>query len=509
MAARENQGYLIAVIILVLLSLVLALVAFLGVQKAYEQAEAATASEGKLQVARKLTDAEELKGQILKAIIGDLGPATSEITQGISDLENISTNSTLTDADKKIVQDIIEEVRIAYEIYKTEISGTIASGEDADAAVATLRSRLADLTQSVDRLRKDYTIQIRQVVESEKQNKQDLAAARDAAKLANDARKIAEDKLQAEKELSRVNERTLKAEVEGFKAAFEELNSKNQDAAEVANARIREAQNQVALLEVDNANLKIKLDQLTTEVFDHADGQVIRVASGLNTVFLDKGRADGLTNNRTFSIYDQSVTNFETATPKGSIEVVKVLTFRSEARITSEEPTNPILAGDFILTPTWDPGFALKIALAGRFDLDGDRFDDTEKLVRLIERNGGEVVARHDEKGNVTGKVSPEVRYLVKGNETLIGGEEGDVNAGRILNALRDMEADALKNTVQVIDLQKLLNRMGKSAQPKTQQFDFPPGGFVRRQPGSIQGSGSATRGSTTRGSTTSGSATR
>ena len=115
----------------------------------------------------------------------------------------------------------------------------------------------------------------------------------------------------------------------------------------------------------------------------------------------------------------------------------------------------------------------------------------------MIERNGGEVVARHDEKGNVTGKVTPEVRYLVKGNQSLIDGEEGDADAGKILNAQREMENDAEKNTVQIIDLQKLLNRMGKSAQPKTKQLDFPPGGFVPRQPGSIS-EGSSTRGSST-----------
>ena len=138
MAARENQGYLIAVIILVLLSLVLALVAFLGVQKAYERAESATAAEAKLQVARKIGDAATLKGQILKAIIGDLGPATSEINQGISDLTTLSTNSTLTDADKKIVQDIIDEVRAANEIYKVEINGEISGSDDGDAAVACL-----------------------------------------------------------------------------------------------------------------------------------------------------------------------------------------------------------------------------------------------------------------------------------------------------------------------------------------------------------------------------------
>ena len=506
MAARENQGYLIAVIILVLLSLVLALVAFLGVQKAYERAESAEASEAKLQVSRKIADAEAIKGQIFKAIIGDLGPATSEIDSGLNDLQQISATPSMSDADKKIVDDIITEVRAAKEIYKIEISGQFANDDEADSTVATLRSRLTDLTALVDRLRKSYTIQVRRADEAQKDNEQKLAQAEDAVKSANDEVQALNEKLQDQKAKSLVNEQKLTDQVEKSKIAIADVTRKSEEAASVATASILQANNQVALLEEDNVNLKTKLNQLTNQVFDRADGKVIRVASALKTVFLDIGRGDGLTNNRTFSVYDQSVTNFETATPKGSIEVVQVGNFRSEARITNENPVNPILRGDHILTPTWDPGFSLKIALAGRFDLDGDRYDDTDKLVRLIERNGGEVVARHDEKGNVTGKLSPEVRYLVKGNEGLISSED-DADAGRILNALREMEADASKNTVQVIDLQKLLNLLGVSAQPKTQQLDFPPGGFVPRSPGAIR-EGSTTRdsGSTTRDS---GSSTR
>ena len=115
--------------------------------------------------------------------------------------------------------------------------------------------------------------------------------------------------------------------------------------------------------------------------------------------------------------------------------------------------------------------------------------------MRMIERNGGEVVVSHDRKGNITGEISSDVRYLVKGNKPLIGGQDDDPDAGQILIATRELEAAAVKNTIQVIDLQKLLNRMGVRAQPKTKQLDFPPGGFPeRRQPG-----GSATRGSDTR----------
>ena len=304
----------------------------------------------------------------------------------------------------------------------------------------------------------------------------------------------AKQKLSEEKAAALVAQNKLQAEVDDFKDQIEDIQRKSDAAADVARASLNAANSQITTLVRENSNLKSTLNEITTEVFDHADGQVIRVASSLGTVFIDIGRADGLTSNRTFTVYDQSVTDFENATPKAMVEVIKVNTFRSEARVVDQNVVDPILPGDHVLTATWDPGFSVKFALAGRFDLDGDRFDDTEKLMRMIERNGGEVVVSHDRKGNITGEISSDVRYLVKGNKPLIGGQDDDPDAGQILIATRELEAAAVKNTIQVIDLQKLLNRMGVRAQPKTKQLDFPPGGFPKRQPG-----GSATRGSDTR----------
>ncbi len=74
MAARENQGYLIAVIILVLLSLVLALAAFLGLSKMGEYADNKEQAENKLYVEAKLREANGYQSEILKAYIGDLLP---------------------------------------------------------------------------------------------------------------------------------------------------------------------------------------------------------------------------------------------------------------------------------------------------------------------------------------------------------------------------------------------------------------------------------------------------
>ena len=164
--------------------------------------------------------------------------------------------------------------------------------------------------------------------------------------------------------------------------------------------------------------------------------------------------------------------------------------------MTDEDPNNPILAGDYVLTATWDPGFRVPIALAGRFDLDGDGFDDTDKLVQMIRRNGGTVVARHDSEGTLSGKIDSDTRYLVLGESTDL-----DVNASpEISKATQELEDQADRNTVQVIGLNKLLNRMGVRGKPRIETLDGRiQDGFIRRPTGgsdsrNSEGSGSSTR---------------
>ena len=499
MAARENQGYLIAVIILVLLSLALALVSFLGVQKAYEQAEAAEASEAKLKVANLIAEAETLKGRAYQAIIGgELGPTPSELEQVLQDLGRLSTNAALSADDRGIIEGIVADVRTAKELYQVDTQG----GDEDENATATFHDRILELTSTVGKQRQDYKVQVGIATEAAAAAAERVTAAESARD--DSAKELAELQQKRSKEIQEAKaiEIQLQDQVTKSNAAITSLKEELTEAASKAAVEINEARNQVTVLEEQQALIKKELNDKTRQTFDNPDGKIIHVASKLKTVFIDKGSADGLTNNRTFSVYDKFVTNFITSPSKASIEIVQVFPFRSECRIISENPVDPILPGDFILSPTWNPGFSLKIALAGRFDLDGDRFEDTEKLIRLIEQNGGQVVARHDEKGEITGEVSPVVRYLVTGNQEIIDGEEGDANAGKILIALAAMVKEAEANTVQKIDLPRLLDRMGVRAKPKTRQLDFPPGGFterpanpgsdfVPRQPGSLEGSSS------------------
>jgi len=78
MAARENQGLLIAVIILVLLTLVLALTSFLGLSKAGENADSNQQLEEKVKYLEKLADGYQSQAEVLKALAGDFGLGVAE-----------------------------------------------------------------------------------------------------------------------------------------------------------------------------------------------------------------------------------------------------------------------------------------------------------------------------------------------------------------------------------------------------------------------------------------------
>ena len=81
-------------------------------------------------------------------------------------------------------------------------------------------------------------------------------------------------------------------------------------------------------------------------------------------------------------------------------------------------------------------------------------------------------MAWHDEQGNIQGKLDSSVRFLVVGDAPVSGGFSENPEAARgVVIAMQQMQQDAEANTVEPINLQKLLNRMGVRAEPKTTKF--------------------------------------
>ena len=114
------------------------------------------------------------------------------------------------------------------------------------------------------------------------------------------------------------------------------------------------------------------------ESFEVADGRISYVNQN-GTVWINLGTGDSLRRQVTFSVFDSDLHDASKSKKKGSIEVTRVLgDHMAEARITSDDPTNPILTGDKIYSQIWHRGKKLHFALTGLVDFDGDGKSDLE-----------------------------------------------------------------------------------------------------------------------------------
>ncbi len=210
--------------------------------------------------------------------------------------------------------------------------------------------------------------------------------------------------------------------------------------------------------------------------FAVADGRISWVNQN-GTVWINLGSADSLRRQVTFSVFDSNQHDAEKSAKKGSIEVTRLLgDHMAEARITRDEPTNPILTGDNIYSQVWHRGKALHFALTGVIDVDGDGKSDLQLARDLIELNGGIVDAYLDETGKIVGQITANTRYLVLGDVP-----DSAVKAN-MQKGFHDMSAEASSLGVPTITLTQFLDEMGYKPQDRTIHLgtgatarDFPP----------------------------------
>ena len=159
--------------------------------------------------------------------------------------------------------------------------------------------------------------------------------------------------------------------------AFDELSKKSDE--------------QIASLKTDNAKVKKLLDDLHAKDADSAkrnevpDGKIVTVNQRTRLVWINRGSADGLRRQTSFSVFDADDSNPLEATLKGKIEVVRMINdHMAEARIVEDDLSNPMMSGDPIFSPSWEPGRPEHFALAGFMDIDDDGQSDRQRIRDLI-----------------------------------------------------------------------------------------------------------------------------
>jgi hypothetical protein len=440
MPARQDQTLQIFLIIFIFAFLVTAVVAYLG-WRGYSEADARAVA----------LDAS------LKTKTGEAEGAKTDL-EDMRQLMGVERNASTADAKKTGEADM-----------KTYGSGI------ADEASRTYRKVLetvyADLMASAAR-------EAKQKAEFSEQAKTLLAVKTEAQKQmekSEDARKKAQEDLASERNaFAEFRGKLEKAQADVQKSLDDQRTNYEGQVAK-STARVKELEDQVNKLARANRNL---IDQRKDEPgsFEIADGRVTWVNQN-GTVWINLGSADSLRRQVTFSVFDADQHDAAKAAKKGSIEVTRLLDeHTAEARITKDEPTNPILTGDNIYSQIWHRGKKLHFALTGVIDIDGDGQSDMEQARQLIELNGGIVDAYVKDDGKMEGEMTANTRYLVL----------GDAPDSALKSALTDqyhkMSKEAASLGVQTITLPQFIDQMGFKPQDRTVHLgtganahDFPP----------------------------------
>lgn len=440
MASSENQGLQIALIIFVMLTILLSVTTFMFFRE-YEEAD---------EKARKDAEANTKAQQQLRDAVADVDKLKKII--GAGEQAKVADVETTFQEDMKNFATTVPEESKAY------------------------RQALEFLANTLKQ-RTDEVIDARAAVEREQAERKTVEAAKQtqvAAAEAN-AQKALADLDAAKKAFDEDRKRMLDDQAD----LKQQLQAKNEAMTELA----EKSKKQVDELTADNKKLeqynKMVVEKNTeldpTSGFEVPDGKIVWVDQKTRTAYINVGSADGLHRQTMFSVVAGEEDVGGDQRRKGAIEVVEVLGAHfAEARILEDKVTEPMVEGDKIFTPLWQPGRKEGVAIIGGIDVDEDGSDDRDMIRDLVRMSGGTIDAEDTPDGKEVGQITQDTRYLIQGKIP----EDSNI-AGK---AYTKMQNQALKMGVRMISVPKFFDQVGWKNQHQTLVFgrhgnvkDVPP----------------------------------
>jgi len=198
--------------------------------------------------------------------------------------------------------------------------------------------------------------------------------------------------------------------------------------------------------------------------------QIVMLDRTGKSVYIDLGSADGLKPQVTFSVHARGSGGKLSMTPKGTVEVKRIIgPHLALAQVTStrDARSDPILKGDRLFNPTWDPSRRKHVAIAGLVDMGGEGLDSSEDFRRLLARQNVAVDAYIDTKAKtpqLKGGITTKTDYLVLGDslEAVKHDKARDNDFVKDYNKMvNDLKEKARSSGVVIISLRRYLDMIG------------------------------------------------
>ncbi|TWT48812.1 hypothetical protein [Botrimarina hoheduenensis] len=446
MAARQDQTQQIALIACGVLIFVLGIGLYFAYSSYQKEAAAVADLTQRRDTSDKAAREATLQAVDLKQMLGFAGEANfSDVTEQFeADKKRLMGTFAETNRNYRAVIDTLAEENRKIALQETEA-----------------KTRAKDLKDRLVAMEKEKDAEILKHKQELDKAKADLAA----------------EQSNYEIERARINAETkrLATRVKELQSETEKAIAAAQTAKGVAEDELDKTKraNEVLLSEraVDNPS------------FEVADGRVTFVNQATGAAWINLGSADSLQRQVTFSVFESDLTDAGKADKKGSVEVVRILgDHLAEARITSDDPTNPVLPGDQVYSQVWQRGKQRRFALTGLIDLDGDGRSDLQQAKDLIALNGGVLDASLEDDGTVDGEITINTRYLV------LGDYPEQASKGSIRSGFDTMSKEAALRGVETMSLIDFMSQMGYEPTEGTFRFGGGSGAKTGGETGSSGG---------------------
>lgn len=437
MARRDNQGIQIAMIVFILTTLLFMVTTYFG-----------------------YSSSTTLKGQVAQ-LEGDLQSANGNLSSAVTFATNLKT---LVGLDGAMDDDAAHEaIRVA--VQETYGQGLPAENQNFIAISEHFVKRLQDVSGQLGQSAQDNSKLQQQLAAALTDKEQTVKVHQEEAQKAHAQQIKLTDDLEQYRQQAAARQQQLTQERDKAKDDLNQLTQKT-------GQQTQDLQSQLDLVSRVRDEKAKQVEELLGGTPDQFDGQVLASVPSSRLVYLNVGSADGIRPRITFGIYDAEYNKARGEKAKATVEVTKVNgPHHCEARVTDQEPTEPIVRGDHIYSVVWSPGVRIGIALVGTMDIDKDGRDDREYIKNMIVLNGGKVDAE-DGGEQVKGEVTFNTRYVVIGDSALDG--QQNPAGQKIIEAARNL-------SVERMALEELLDLMGYAGRARTESYNgvLRPGDFA------------------------------
>jgi len=280
--------------------------------------------------------------------------------------------------------------------------GLVGAVRQRDSQIAQLNTRVSEIEADLELARESLLAERAKVERIAQDYERQLNAMRDQVRRTSTEVESFRSGIQAA-------EVDMDQRVDRIRGESREVEARLNDRVRQLESENLRLQDTIARLQEGRAGDRL----MPTDEFALVDGEVVGLNPSENQVFINLGRRDRLRLGMQFQVYgDPSVIrpNAQGEFPPGkaTIEVVTLGENQSSARVIRSTAGNPVIRGDVIVNPLYDPRKVYTFVVYGLFDTNNDG--------RATALGRDEVVSRIEAwGGRVTDEMTGDVDFLVLG----------------------------------------------------------------------------------------------